>query len=627
MDSITTAIVAALEAGGLGYAVETGQQATIEDYEALKAALSQKFGVDSDLIDAVEKFEKKPESFGRKEVLKEEIAAVRAEQDPALLMAAQTLLNKLDGKPEREWPASALSLPLQRPARVDHFVGREEALTQLLAHLQPGRVMALCGPGGIGKKALIAEALWKLAPGGTPPESFPDGIVYYSFYNQPRVDIALEQIARLFGEEPTPNPYDAARRALAKRQALLVLQGVEQADDLPGILDMRGGCGVLATSHSPLDVIPEQQEIAPLPLDQAVTLLQAWGKSRATDSAAVRRACQLVGGLPLAVRLAGQYLVAQREEATRYLAWLETTPLPALDQSQRQQLSLPLLLEHSLAQISETARQALAVVGLLALSPFDQKVVTETLTIGANQGLLATIRKIFKQKSKEQMPDFNLALAELVRYGLLRPVGKNYEVSHVLVHTYARQHLAAPAKAIRRLAAIYVALAWEQSVLGVDGYATLEANRPHFMQVLAECLQWEDWESAYGLAAAVEDYLDRQGYWAERVIANEIGLIAAWQLGRPSEGAWLSNLGDTYRTMGHTRWAIKHFEKALATARKTGDRHSQANSLGNLGLAYRDLGQMEQARQYLEQALTIFEEIRSPSAKFVRDWLAELEEE
>ncbi len=627
MDSITTAIVAAIRAIGFGHTVETGQQATIEDYEALKAALSQKFGADSDLIDAVEKLEKKPESFGRKEVLKEEIAVVRADQDLALLTAAQILLNRLDGPPDHKWPARALSLPLQRPDRADYFVGREESLAQLLAHLQPGRVMALCGPGGVGKKALIAEALWKLAPGEAPPERFPDGIVYYSFYNQPRVDIALEQIARLFGEEPTPNPYDAAQRTLAKRQALLVLQGVEQADDLPGILDLRGGCGVLATSHSPLDVIPGQQEIAPLPLDQAVTLLQAWGKSRATDSPAARRICELVGGLPLAVRLAGQYLVAQKEETTCYLAWLETTPLPDLDQSQRQQLSLSLLLEHSLAQISETARQFLAVVGLLALSPFDQKVVAETLAIETDQGLMAAIRKIFKQKSKEQMPDFNLTLAELVGYGLLRPVGQGYEISHVLVHTYARQHLTAPAKAIKRLAAIYVALAWEQSVFKIDDYATLEDNRPHFMQVLAECLQWEDWESAYGLAAAVEDYLDRRGYWAERVIANEIGLIAAWQLGRPSEGAWLGNLGDTYRTMGHARWAIKHFEKALDTARKIGDRHSQGNSLGNLGLAYRDLGQIEQARQYLEQALTILEEIGAPSAKFVRDWLTELEEE
>ena len=79
MDSITMAIVAALDAGVVGDTVEADQQAAVEAYEALKAALSQKFGADSDLSDAIDKLEKKPESFGRKEVLKEEVATVRAD--------------------------------------------------------------------------------------------------------------------------------------------------------------------------------------------------------------------------------------------------------------------------------------------------------------------------------------------------------------------------------------------------------------------------------------------------------------------------------------------------------------------------------------------------------------------
>ncbi|NJN94050.1 MAG: tetratricopeptide repeat protein, partial [Anaerolineales bacterium] len=209
---------------------------------------------------------------------------------------------------------------------------------------------------------------------------------------------------------------------------------------------------------------------------------------------------------------------------------------------------------------------------------------------------------------------------------LLRQAGERYEVSHSLIHSYARQQLPAPAKSIRRLAACYVALAWEQSALGREGYARLDADRPHLLRVLTGCVEQEEWEAAYGLAAAIEEYLDRQEYLAERVIANEVGLMAAWQLGRPNEGDWLGNLGDTYRTMGHARWAIEHFEQALNTARQNGDRHSEGNSLGNLGLAYRDLGQTERAGQYLRQALAIFEKVRSPSADYVRQWLSELED-
>ena len=138
-------------------------------------------------------------------------------------------------KPDREKPAARykleLPLPLQRPPRVEYFTDREEELAQLLADLQPGRVVTLCGPGGIGKSALAAEVVWTLAPGNEPPELFPDGIIFHSFYNQPQAVLALEAIARAFGEEPKPTPRDAAQRALSGRQALLLLDGTEDADD------------------------------------------------------------------------------------------------------------------------------------------------------------------------------------------------------------------------------------------------------------------------------------------------------------------------------------------------------------------------------------------------------------
>ena len=615
MDPITTAIVATVTPGVPG----SDRPATAEAYETLKTALSRKFGTESDLIQAIARLERKPDSAGRRQVLSEEVAAARADQYPDLLVIAQTLLNRVS-RPQQPLPP-----PLQRPPRVEPFIGRVEELAQLTVCLEPGQVVALCGPGGIGKSALAAEAVWQLAPGNTAPKTFPDGIIYYSFRNRPRTDIALEQIARAFGEVPKPTPYDAAQRALSKRKALLVLDGIEQADDLSGILAARGDCGVLVTGRHCPDAIDEQQDVAPLPPEQAVTLLQHWGGWQAADVTATRQICELAGRLPLSVQLAGHYLATEEEKSAGYLAWLETTPLAGMSPTERRQESVPHLLAHSLAQVSQTARQILAVAGLLALVPFDQVMMAEALTIKVNQGPLSAIRGIFKKARQNEIPDVSQALGELVKFGLLRTVGERYQVSHLLIHTYARKHLELSAPAIRQLATYFVALAWEQTMLGPEGYAKLDANRPHLMRVLAECLEWEDWEAAYGLASAIEDYLDRQGYWAERVIANEIGLMAAWQLGRPSEGAWLGNLGDTYRAMGHAKWAIEHFEKALVTARQTGNRHSEGNSLGNLGLAYRDLGQNEQARVYLEQSLLIFERLKSPSADLVRDWLAELE--
>jgi tetratricopeptide (TPR) repeat protein len=629
MDQISQSIIAALSTGiTIGRVEANPNPAAIKAYETLKTALSRKFGSDSELFDAVAKLEQKPESHARQEVLREEMAAAEANQDSELLAFSEILLEKLKPTATRPLRLLPVLVPLQRPAQASHFVDREAEVAQLLPHLQPGQAVILCGPGGIGKTAVATAALWRLAPQATPPQTFPDGIIYHDFYNQPRVDIALDQMVRAFGQEPTPTAYDAAERVLVERRALLVLDGVEQADDLPGLLAVRGGCGVLMASRREPnlpDIEPIRVNITALPAEHAVALLQTWSEVPLPDMGLNGRICELLGCSPLAIRLAGHYLAASHEAPPAFLAWLETTALPQLDPGQRQAESVSLLIAHNLAQVSELARQVLGVAGLLAMVPFDERAVIKALSNEAGHGLLSTIKGIFKHKTDELKPSVIPAIRELVNYGLLWWNGQHPEISHSLMHAYARQQLPPTPRTVKLLALYYTSLAWEQNALGVEGYLRLDADRLHFMRVLNECLEREEWEAAHGLAAAIEDYLDRQGYWIERVIANEAGLVAAWQLGRPSEGAWLGNLGDTYRTMGHAKWAIEHFKKALETARRSGDPYSEANSLGNLGLAYRDLGQIDQARSYLQQSFAIFDRVNSPSADLVQDWLRELE--
>jgi tetratricopeptide (TPR) repeat protein len=355
-------------------------------------------------------------------------------------------------------------------------------------------------------------------------------------------------------------------------------------------------------------------------------MLEAFGAE--TERNIAEQICDLLGRMPLAIRLAGRFLADSKHNSHVFLDWLTNhTELPSLTPGERQKKSIELMLAHTLAQVNETARQSLAVASLMAFALFDPEIIAKVLTIQPNQGLFSTIRGLFRQdKQVQSIPYVMQSLRELVGYGLLDWTPDGYIFSHPAIYAYARTHLSPPAHAIRRLATLYMAMAWEQGEAGNSTVNLLGANRPHIMKIMEECVTTEEWAAAHGLAAAVEDFLDRHGYLGDRVIVNEVGLIAAWQLGRPSEGAWLGNLGDTYRTMGHAKWAIEHFEKALATAQQAGDRHAEGNSLGNLGLAYRDLGQIEQAVKYLKQAEAIFEEIHSPSAGLVKDWLTELEE-
>ncbi len=109
MDPITLAVTAAL--GKLGGTV-------IKDaYNALKAALQHKYGVKSDLVEAVEKLEKKPDSKARKAVLQEEVETAKAAQDPELVKVAEALLEKL-----KELPGGQINITMDTDIKGDRNI-------------------------------------------------------------------------------------------------------------------------------------------------------------------------------------------------------------------------------------------------------------------------------------------------------------------------------------------------------------------------------------------------------------------------------------------------------------------------------------------------------------------------
>ncbi len=494
-------------------------------------------------------------------------------------------------------------IPRQLPSRAEHFVGREEELQWLIDVLHPGQVVTLFGPGGIGKTALAAEALHRL-----PDDRFPDGTVFYSFYGRPDVALALEAIALAYGEEPRPGrsdamqqilrddespsltPRDVAQRTLAGRKALLVLDGAEEADDLGVVLAVRGACGVLVTTQDRSQVSAKVLYVEPLEQAPAVALLQAWGKDRASDTQSAQAVCTQVGGLPLAVRLAGRYLNQTREMVGEYLEWLKETPLAALDHGRRRVDSVPLMLDKSLTQVGDTACQTLGVVGLLALAPFDIRPVAAALETDQRQA--------------------RRALGQLVGYGLLIRPGQRYEVFHPLVYTYARLRVTADDETVKRLARYYTELTKAESDKEIKDYRRLDPERAHMTAVLGHCADRQQWEAVVYLVRTVDDYLDIQGHWTERVTVLEMGIEAARASGnRHDEGAFLDSLGTTRRSLGQVTKAIGHYEQALSIFGKIDERENAGVTLGNLGNAYYSLGRYKQATRCYKDALEIAREI------------------
>ena len=102
MDPVTTAIIAALSTAASGATTEVAKQAISDSYEGLKGLLKNKFGGESDVAEAVDRLEDKPDANGRRQTVADEMRAVNAGADSDLLAAAQTLLDLIKGSPGGE---------------------------------------------------------------------------------------------------------------------------------------------------------------------------------------------------------------------------------------------------------------------------------------------------------------------------------------------------------------------------------------------------------------------------------------------------------------------------------------------------------------------------------------------
>jgi hypothetical protein len=88
---ITTAIISGI--ASIGKVVIKG------GYNALKNHLIEKLGAESDLIDAVERYEKKPDSEARKAAIQEEVELSGVGNHPDMVKLAQDLIEQIKQQP------------------------------------------------------------------------------------------------------------------------------------------------------------------------------------------------------------------------------------------------------------------------------------------------------------------------------------------------------------------------------------------------------------------------------------------------------------------------------------------------------------------------------------------------
>lgn len=491
-----------------------------------------------------------------------------------------------DNLPNYQNKKQIKEIPVQLPLRPKYFTGRETEIEQLKQHLYPGKKVTLWAAGGMGKTTIAAETIYRLRDEGELFRRFPDGVIFFSFYGRSQNEDLYEHIIRTLAPDKTEFTFEKCFRCLSGKKLLLIYDGSEEASDFEKIMQLQGQNGLLITTRDRRSQGGVRIEIGLLPMSQAVQLLSDWSGGSINNEEA-KAICQEIGRLPLAVRIAGFYLDESGEFAADYLEMLQETPIRELSQGDSQYESVEILLKRTFEKLDETTQLVLALMGRLALLPFGQDPLTAVVE-----------RRALRE-----------ALNQLNRYGLVMRSKGEIQLTHALIHRYARQRLPLERENFLQMARYFLHFIQTESKKSLAGFQNLHPYRPHIMVVLKHCMVQSDWELANQIAlkmAAQQGYLDLQGFNQLRVQMLEIGVQAARHQGnRHDESTHFENLGAAYHALGIEEKAIENYQQALSIVRQSGDHREEGIILRYLGVVHHGLGKMEQAIDFYNQALDL----------------------
>ncbi|MGW6271404.1 ATP-binding protein [Streptomyces sp. NPDC055060] len=528
------------------------------------------------------------------------------------------------------------------PRGIDDFVGREQEIAELLELADraeargaagtdggtPGPdarpvTVAVSGPPGTGKTTLALHAARMLA------DRFPDGQLVLDLRgmdDEPpgpaelmlgvlkAFEVADRDLAKA-GPQGHPALY---RRTLADRRFLLVLDNAHDEAQVRPLLPGSGAGMVVVTSRRMLTGLESVHRL-PLgelsPEEAAAFLTPLVGAERAAaDPDALAEVARRCGHLPLALRVAGNWLATRTGWTLRRLAdrlalderRLDTLAAgdlrvsAAFDLSYRQLTPTAARLFRRLSLVPGTDTGAAAAARLTGQRPYDAEDTLEELV---EVGLLGTDRDRYRLHdllclfartrldAEESAADIHRARADLYRWLL--------ETTVVAGRWFEPGHGAPPAdwQGMVDLSSADKALQWLKAE-GVNWLAALRAaaaDGEHATVVeVAEALHWFSdqwifwgyWPEVFGTAVRAARALDDP-------------LLEATQL---NYHAWALLLCE-----GRFRESLDRSAEALAAAGRAGDAAQEAWSHFYSAWALRKLEEYAAAAGHMERAVRLFE--------------------
>ena len=529
----------------------------------------------------------------------------------------------MDGPPEVGRLGAEESLRHQLPTDLPDFTGRKDEVDGLLKVLGEGKagasISGIGGMGGIGKTALAVHV------GHLLTAHYRDAQIVVDMQgtaHQPLTPAqAIAQVIHAFDPEAQLPDDEGAlgvryRGVLEGRRALVILDNARDAAQVRPLVGP-DCCGLIVTSRRAL-TLPGLTllNLDALGEDEALAMLKAIvGDQRATDEE-LSAIAELCARLPLALRVAGNFLKVHRDWTPRVYAEALAGERERLRRLKQDDLDVEAALGLSAAQLVREDAEPAARWQMLSVfpAPFDRAAAAAVWDVQEDEA-----RDALGELVVRSLLLYDEAEMECQLHDLMRPVAR-----HVFGYMGGERDEAA---ADRRMEAAALQHAHYYLAAGsaaddlyrhggehvLRGLALFDAALPHLRAAWQRMRARED----EAVIQWVSGYPDRTVYVLNlRVSANErISVLKAAQesahgLGdRRSEGNHLGNLGLAYAALGDVQKAISYYTQALEIDGEIGDRRVEGVHLGNLGNAYRNLGDVQQAISYYTQALEIAREI------------------
>ncbi|WP_092529842.1 ATP-binding protein [Amycolatopsis arida] len=510
---------------------------------------------------------------------------------------------RADASPLTARPAVVPASPAQVPAQLADFTGRGELLERIRGALtgRGPRLVALSGPGGIGKSTLAVRTAHLLR------REFCDGQLVADLTSEPGQPAeVLRRFLLSIGvaEDAVPHGFVERQQLWRSRTAdarvLVLLDDARDEAQVRALLPAGADCGVLVTSRRRMLGLAGVKtiQVGGFAEDESWQLLAGIvGTDRvAAEPEAARRLLELCAGLPLAVRIVGAKLAARPHETLEELGARIRAGRSRLAEMRAGDLDVRATIEVSYAECAVPTRRALRLLGEVRLPAISRPAVARLLGVPTEVGAEVAESLVEAQMSQVTGRD---------GFGTVR-----YQL-HDLIAEFAREKAESDGSVAELEAGLaglldhYLeAMRTGRAAREPAPWCQVEAD--NVLAVVQAAVRRRWWSRAWQVA---ETFAERATVCPGLAAARYVTVLAVWAARR---GGDLRAEAVSMRRLGELHWqqlkvssAVRYLTAAAERFRRLDDRVELARTLVVESDVLVETGQVRRARELLQRAIEV----------------------